>query len=42
MMTVAMVDHLLRRGDKGVLVECDTLNPDVSNAYKDKVQWELD
>ena len=42
MMTVAMVDHLLRRGDKGLLVECDTFNPDVSNAYKDKVQWELD
>jgi Mrp family chromosome partitioning ATPase len=29
MMTVAMLDHLLERGSKVVLVECDTSNPDV-------------
>src|SRR5580700_3638589 len=41
MMTVAMLDHLLERGSKVVLVECDTSNPDVWKAYRDHVETEL-
>ena len=41
MMTVAMLDHLLERGSKAVLVECDTSNPDVWKAYRDQVETEL-
>jgi hypothetical protein len=41
MMTVATVDYLLQRGDEVLLVQCDTSNPDVWNAYKDELQCEL-
>jgi hypothetical protein len=41
MMTVAMLDHLVERGSKVVLVECDTSNPDVWKAYRDHVETEL-
>ena len=41
MMTVAMLDHLLERGSKVVLVECDTSHPDVWKAYRDHVETEL-
>ncbi|HEV3192987.1 MAG TPA: protein mobD [Polyangiaceae bacterium] len=41
MMTIATVDYLLERGDKVLLVECDTSNPDVWNAYQDELQCEL-
>jgi hypothetical protein len=41
MMTVATLDYVLERGDKALLVECDTSNPDVWKAYKDQVPAEL-
>jgi hypothetical protein len=41
MLTLATIDHLLEHGQKVVLVECDTSNPDVSKAYKDLVPTEL-
>jgi len=34
MMTVATLDYVLERGDKALLIECDTSNPDVWKAYK--------
>jgi hypothetical protein len=40
-MTVATLDYVLERGDKALLVECDTSNPDVWKAYKDQVPAEL-
>ncbi len=41
MMTLALLDHLLDRGDKVLLVECDTSNPDVWKAHKAVVPAEL-
>lgn len=41
MMTMATVDFLLERGDKVLLVECDTSNPDVWTAYRNETQCEL-
>jgi hypothetical protein len=41
MMTIATVDYLPDRGDKVLLVECDTSNPDVWNAYQQELQCEL-
>jgi septum formation inhibitor-activating ATPase MinD len=41
MMTVATLDHLLERGTKALLVECDTSNPDVWKAYKEQIEAEL-
>jgi len=41
MMTLATVDHLLKRGANVLLVECDTSNPDVWKAYKEEVETEL-
>jgi hypothetical protein len=41
MMTVATLDYVLERGDKALLIECDTSNPDVWKAYKDQVPAEL-
>src|SRR5580693_7529461 len=41
MMTLATVDHLLERGTKVFLVECDTSNPDVWKAYREQVETEL-
>ena len=38
MMTIATVDYLLERGKKVLLVECDTSNPDVGNAYQDELR----
>jgi hypothetical protein len=40
MMTVAMVDYLLERGEKVLLVECDTSNPDTWKAHKELVTTE--
>jgi hypothetical protein len=41
MMTLALLDYLLERGEKVVLVECDTSNPDVWKAYREQVPTEL-
>lgn len=41
MMTAALLDYLLERNEKALLVECDTSNPDVWNAYKEHVPVEL-
>ena len=41
MMTVATLDHLLERGSKVLLVECDTSNPDVWKAYRRQIEVEL-
>jgi MinD-like ATPase involved in chromosome partitioning or flagellar assembly len=41
MMTMATVDYLLQRGDRALLVECDTSNPDVWNAYQNELDCEL-
>ena len=41
MMTVATLDHLLERGAKVLLVECDTSNPDVWKAYREQIEAEL-
>jgi len=41
MMTLATIDHLIERGRKVVLVECDTSNPDAHKAYKDLLPAEL-
>ena len=41
MMTVATLDHLLERGAKVLLVECDTSNPDVWKTYREQVEAEL-
>jgi hypothetical protein len=41
MMTVATLDYLVERGDNVLLVECDTSNPDVWNAYSEHLQSEL-
>jgi hypothetical protein len=35
MMTLATIDHLIELGQRVVLVECDTSNPDAHKAYKD-------
>jgi hypothetical protein len=35
MMTLATLDYLLERGEKLLLVECDTSNPDVWKSYRD-------
>jgi hypothetical protein len=34
MMTVAILDYLLAKEAKVLLVECDTSNPDVHKAYR--------
>jgi hypothetical protein len=41
MMTVAVLDYLLERKEKVLLVECDTSNPDVWMAYKGQLEAEL-
>jgi len=41
MLTVSTLDYVLERGDKTLLIECDTSNPDVWKAYKDLVSAEL-
>ena len=41
MLTVSTLDYVLERGDKALLIECDTSNPDVWKAYKDLVPAEL-
>jgi hypothetical protein len=41
MMTLATLDYVMSRGDKVLLVECDTSNPDVWQAYKDELEAEL-
>jgi hypothetical protein len=41
MMTLATVDYLLEQGAHVLLVECDTSNPDVWKAYRERVETEL-
>jgi len=41
MMTIATIDYVVSRGDKVLLVECDTSNPDVWMAYKDEIETDL-
>ncbi len=41
MMTLATIDYLLERGEKVLLVECDTSNPDVWKAYREQIDTEL-
>jgi Mrp family chromosome partitioning ATPase len=41
MITVARLDHLLERGAKVLLVECDMSNPDVWKAYREQGEAEL-
>ena len=41
MMTLAVLDYLLEQGEKVLLVECDTSNPDVWGAYEEVVPTEL-
>ncbi len=41
MMTLATIDCLLERGEKVLLVECDTSNPDVWKAYREQIDTEL-
>lgn len=41
MMTVVTIDYLLEKGEKVLLVECDTSNPDVWKAYKEQLETEL-
>ncbi|MGH7436510.1 MAG: protein mobD [Polyangiaceae bacterium] len=41
MMTVVTLDYLLERGEKVLLVECDTSNPDVWKAYSTRLKGEL-
>jgi hypothetical protein len=41
MMTFAMLDYLVERGDKILLVDCDTSNPDAWKTYRDLVPTEL-
>ncbi|MGD0680105.1 MAG: protein mobD [Polyangiaceae bacterium] len=41
MMTLAILDHLIEKGQKVVLIDCDTSNPDVAKAYTDIVPTEL-
>jgi hypothetical protein len=41
MMTVATLDYLLEQGEKVLLVECDTSNPDVWKAYARHLEGEL-
>jgi hypothetical protein len=40
MMTLATVDYLVGRGDRVLLVDCDTSNPDVWKAYREQVPTE--
>lgn len=41
MITMAVLDQLLERGEDAMLIESDTSNPDVWKAYKDVVRSEL-
>ncbi|MGH7437581.1 MAG: protein mobD [Polyangiaceae bacterium] len=41
MMTVATLDYLLEQGEKVLLIECDTSNPDVWKAYSKHLEGEL-
>jgi hypothetical protein len=41
MMTFAVLDYLVDRGDKALLVDCDTSNPDAWRAYREVVPTEL-
>jgi hypothetical protein len=41
MMTVGVLDYLLERKEKVLLVECDTSNPDVWMAYKGQLEAKL-
>lgn len=38
MVSMALVDYLIRRGETPLLVECDTSNPDVVKAYHVEIQ----
>jgi MinD-like ATPase involved in chromosome partitioning or flagellar assembly len=38
MMTVVILDYLLEQGEKVLLVECDTSNPDVWKAYSNETE----
>src|SRR5579862_9447440 len=38
MMTVVILDYLLEQGEKVLLVECDTSNPDVWKAYGNEME----
>jgi hypothetical protein len=41
LLTMALLDYVNGKGDKAVLIECDTSNPDVYKSYKDEVATEL-
>jgi hypothetical protein len=41
MVTMAILDHLMEIAQKPLLIECDTSNPDVWKAYKEKVPSQL-
>jgi len=41
MLTVSTLDYVLERGDRALLVECDTSNPDIWKAYKERVPADL-
>jgi hypothetical protein len=41
MMTVVILDYLLERDEKVLLVECDTSNPDVWKSYNKEMDGEL-
>src|SRR5580658_7377818 len=41
MMTLVILDYLLEQGEKVLLVECDTSNPDVWKAYSHEMEGEL-
>jgi len=41
MATFALLDYLVERGDKVLLVDCDTSNPDAWKTYRDIVPTEL-
>jgi len=41
MVTMTVVDYLGQQGEKVLLIESDTANPDVWKAYKDSVETEL-
>jgi hypothetical protein len=41
LLTMALLDYVASKGDKALLIECDTSNPDVYKSYKDEVPTEL-
>ena len=40
MLTIAAIDYLQSKGEQLLLIECDTSNPDVWNAYGEEVSTE--